>query len=272
MNKICLIVVIAVLGAYTAYAIETPPQQGTITGTLMVKNGGPVVNAAVLFFNTTIGPPPRPDKYWRVADVKTGSDANGKFRENLAPGTYYIGVIKHASGKWVGPPEEGELFLPSPDAEGVYKQYTVKAGEVTDIGALAEVVPFRRAEHGGNGPVTAVEGVILDEFRNPVENALVFAVAKKEASAKPLFVSDKTGKDGKFVLKLDKGGAYFLKARSVYGGGKPKPNEILGSYGTKGAPVPVTVETGKITSGIVLSGFRYTDPKKKQKQSPPTGN
>ncbi len=262
MFRICFVAMLIAMGVCPAHALETPKtptQQGTITGRLMIKGNGPAANAGVMFFDTTVGPPPLPDKYWRVSDVRTGTDADGNFKVNLPPGTYYLGVTRHASGKWIGPPEDGELFLPSPDALGVHKKYTVKVGEVTDIGTLAEVVPFRRAEHVSKGPITAVEGTIVDEFGKPVENVLVFAVAKKDVAAKPLFVSDRSGKDGKFLLKVDKGGTYFLKARSAYGGGKPKPNEVLGMYGTKGAPVPVTVETGKTVSGLVLGSFKYVE-------------
>ena len=266
MQKICLFAVLSVFISLSAHALERLPQQGTITGTLLLKNGSPVISAGVLFFNTAVGPPPMPGKYWRVADAKTGTDFNGKFRLNLAAGTYYMGVVKHLSGKWAGPPEEGELFLPSPDAHGVFRQYSVKAGEVTDIGALAEVVPFRRAEHGGKGPITAIEGSITDEMGNPVENAIVFAFTRPEAAAKPIYVSDKSGKDGKFLLRLNEGGAFYLKARSVYGGGKPKPKEIMGLYGTAANPQPVKVETGKITGGIVLGGFIFTERGYKRQQ------
>jgi len=267
MNKSGLVVLFIILWVCTAaHAIEIPSQQGTITGTLMIKNGGPVISAGVMFFNTAVGPPPMPGKYWRVADVKTGTDFNGKFRLNLAAGTYYMGVIKHLSGKWAGPPEEGELFLPSPDAQGVCRQYVVKAGEATDIGTLAEVAPFRRAEHGGKGPITAIEGSITDEMGNPVENAIVFAFTRPEAAAKPIYVSDKSGKDGKFLLRLNEGGAFYLKARSVYGGGKPKPKEIMGLYGTAANPLPVKVVTGKITGGIVLGGFMFPERGSKRQQ------
>lgn len=266
MKKLCSLVALLVLMACSAYALETAPLQGTITGRLMLKNGEPVVSARVMFFNTTIGPPPSPDKYWRVADVKTNSGADGKFLANLPAGNYYIGVIKYTSAKLVGPPEEGDLFLPSPDVHGVYRQYNVKLGETTDIGTLADITQFSAALYGNKEPVTALEGIITDETGKPVENAMVFAVANTKATARPLFVSDKTGKDGKFLLKLDNGGIFFLKARGVYGGGKPKPKEIMAFYGTKNTPLQVTVETGKIKSGIVLRGERFIErSSKKQK-------
>lgn len=176
-----------------------------------------------------------------------------------------MGVIKRASGKLAGPPEEGELFLPSPDHNGVFKKYGVKPGETTNIGIVAEIVPFRSAAHESKEPVTAIEGTVADESGKPVENAIVFVFPKKDVQGKPLFVSGKTGKDGRFAVKLSEGGTYYLKARSVYGGGRPNPKEIMGLYGKKDVPFPVTVETGKITGGIALGGFRFPERGKNKK-------
>lgn len=265
MAKICVLAMIAVLMASAAHGLETASQQGTITGLLMVKNGGPLANGGVMFFNTATGPPPTPGKFWRVADVKASTDANGKFHVNLDAGTYYMGVIKRASGKLVGPPEEGELFLPSPDRQGVFRQYTVKPRETTNIGIVSEIVPFRLSEHESREPVTAIEGTVVDESGKPVENAIVFVFPTRDVLGKPLFVSGKTGKDGRFTVRLSEGGTYYLKARSVYGGGRPNPKEIMGLYGKKDVPYPVAVETGKTTGGIALGGFRFPERGKNNK-------
>ena len=41
---------------------------GFLSGRLMIKNGEPLVGGMAFLFNHAAGPPPSPEKYWRVPD------------------------------------------------------------------------------------------------------------------------------------------------------------------------------------------------------------
>jgi hypothetical protein len=116
------------------------------------------------------------------------------------------------------------------------------------IGTIAEAAPFKRAVEHGDG-VTTIEGVVRDPEGKAVRGAVVFCYNKPPARGKPLFVSDKTGDDGKYILRVSEGGKYYLKVRDVYGGGPPKGGEIVGAY-WQGVPVEASVKTGEITKGV----------------------
>jgi hypothetical protein len=249
-----LLLFVHLLLPVTASAAEN----GTMSGQLKLQSGEPLTGGVVMFFNVASGPPPAPDRYWRVADTKAPIDDKGNFMASLPAGTYYLGVAKRTSGSITGPPQDGDYYLPSPDANGVYKTYAVKPGQNSPIGAIAEARVFKAAEHRPTGPVTSIDGTVFDEKGLAVENALVFVFNSPQMGGRPLFVSDKTAKDGSFSVRLHQGGTYYLRIRHVYGGGVPKQNEIMGGYGTREVPTPVKVDTGKSVKGIEIRGVHYT--------------
>lgn len=240
----------------TACFAANEVRTGAIAGKMMIKNGGALANGLVYFFNDRNGPPPSPDKYWRVPDEITKTDAEGNFKAQLLEGKYYLGATKRVAGQDPGPPQEGDLFLPASSEKGGPKEYLVKKGETTDAGTIAEALPFQRNMIKTSDGITAIEGVITDNKGRPVDKALVFAFLTPAMIGRPLFVSERTGSDGRYLLRVDKGGTYYLKIRDVYGGGVPKVGEIIGSYGEKKA-TPVTVEFGKILKGINISGISF---------------
>ena len=84
-----------------------------------------------------------------------------------------------------------------------------------------------------------------------MKGVIVFAYIKSAMSGRPLFVSDKTGPDGKYMLRVNKGGVYYLRARNQYGGGKPKSGSLIGNYGysdlaIKKKGIGIAVETRQI--------------------------
>lgn len=231
--------------------------KGRIVGKLMIKDGGPMAGGSVFFFNDATGPPPSQEKYWRVPDNIAPIDAEGRFSVELSPGKYYFGAIKRISGeKDVGPPGDGDYFLKGQDVRGDPKPYFVKKGETTDIGTGAEGTPFKRATVKYSDGITAVEGFIFDTEGKPVEGVLVFGYLRPTTAGKPVFASDKTGKDGKYILRVHEGGKYYLKVRDVYGGGPPVAGAIVGSYWQQG-PVEVSAKTGEITKGIDIRVMRF---------------
>ena len=237
---------------------------GYLSGRLMIKNGGPLDGGMAFLFNHAAGPPPSPEKYWRVPDEIVPIGKDGRFKAELIEGTYYLGAIKRLAGKEIGPPQEGDFFLISRDAAGEPMQYFVGKGKETDVGTIAEATPFRRSMLKLEGGITAIEGTIVGPTGKPVEGALVFAFLTPAMVGKPVFVSERTGKDGKFLLRVFGSDHYYLKTRDVYGGGPPKVGAVIGSYG-EDTPIPVDVKAGEIKKGVEIKVVRFTGQGPKQK-------
>jgi hypothetical protein len=67
---------------------------------------------------------------------------------------------------------------------------------------------------------------------------------------RPLYVSQPSGPDGRFVLSFPKGGTYYLAARDELGG-TPAPGELYGRY--QGSPDhSVRIRTGKTLQDIEI--------------------
>lgn len=263
MKRICFFLLLLV-ALCTGIAISADGGGvGRITGTLLKKEGGPMANGTLFLFNEKTGPPPAPEKYWRVPDEIVRLDAEGKFSASVPAGTYYLGAIKRFEGEELGALKEGDFYLANRDEKGVLRKYTIKDGETTEIGTLAKAVPFKRKKPLKNESITAIEGTVVNEAGKPVERALVFAYVSPTMVGKPLFASERTGTDGKYLLRVAEGGTFYLKSREVYGGGAPKAGEIIGGYGER-EPTPVKVDTGKTVKGIDLKviHFRGQGPKK----------
>lgn len=256
MRSIRCIFVVAILFCIATTVGAEDVKTGTISGKMKIKNGGPLANGVVFFFNEASGPSPSPEKYWRVPDEIVGTDGEGNFKAVLVEGKYYLGASKRKSGQEVGPPQEGDYFLPAMEEKGVSKTFRVDKGKVTDIGTIADAIPFSKAIIKTQNGITAIEGTITDAEGNPLERAMVFAFLTPAMVGKPLFVSERTGKDGKYLLRVNQGGDYYLKIRDVYGGGAPKVGEIMGGYG-QDKPVPVAAKTGTTVKGIDIIGIRF---------------
>jgi hypothetical protein len=228
---------------------------GQISGKLMIKDGGPMVDGLVHFFNAERGPIPNPDKYWMVPDSITETTHNGEFTIKLPEGQYYMGAIKRISGKKeVGPPLVGDYFFISSDEKGTPKLYVVKKGEDINIGTISEATPFKG---WSKDKITAIDGRVFIDDGKPVEGALVFGYVLPTMVGKPDFVSERSDKDGKYILRVPEGGSYYLMARDIYGGGPPAEGSIMGVYGAKAVPIAVTVKTGESTKGIDIKVIRF---------------
>jgi len=138
----------------------------------------------------------------------------------------------------------------------------------TDIGTITEAVPFRKKTDTVQEGTTAIAGTIKDQEGNPVQGAIAFAYLTPTVTGKPYYVSERTGKDGRYLLRVGNGGTYYIKIRTTLKGGQPETGEILGTYG-KERPLPVTVVSGKTITDIDIAGKKFTrltrmDPSKKQ--------
>jgi hypothetical protein len=255
MNKLgsVLLVILICCTVITSFADNGKP--GSISGRLILKDGSPMAYAQVFIFNESSGAPPSFDKYWRVPDEVIQADGEGRFRAVLANGKYYLGAIKRKSGSEVGPLQNGDLFLPF-YADGQPISYAVVNSSAIDLGTVSGAEPFSKEILKNGDGTTAISGIVTDAHGKPVANALVFAFTSAAMMGKPLFISEKTGKDGTYMLRVYQGGDYYLKIRNSYGGGTMKSGEIMGSYG-QDEPSPVSVKTGTIVNGINISGMYF---------------
>jgi hypothetical protein len=232
---------------------------GNIAGQLMIKGGAPMSGGLVYLFSVD-KPLPSYDKYWRIPDFVINMDEKGSFNADVLTGTYCLGAIKRAGIKTqIGPPAEGDYFFISQDEKGSPRKYTVNKGEKLDIGVIEEASPYKKSDIKEG--ITAIEGYIFDEDGKPVEGSLVFASLTPTIVGKPLFVSERTAKDGKYLLRVHEGGVFYLITRNVYGGGPPMEGEVLSTHSEKSSEtdlIKITVNTGEIKKGVDMKGKKFS--------------
>jgi len=246
----CIVALLSAMGGARAAAF----QPGTITGRFMLTPQAAMSDGLVYIYNLANGPAPSRDRYWRVPDHFIKLDKDGRFTVQLLEGTYCIGAIKRNGQPQIGPPQEGDMFLLSMDNNGQPRKFIVKSNESVDMGVTSGAKPF--APSPDTKGLTAIEGTILDADGKPEAGVLVFAFPTPTVIGKPLFVSDRSDQNGKFILRVNEGGTFYLKLRSTFGGGPPQAGAILD--GNKEQPLrPVTVKTGETTQGVVLTGKRF---------------
>jgi hypothetical protein len=204
-------------------------------------DGKPVSNAIVTVY---------PDLSSQLKGLGLGmaapTDQQGYFELPLLSGTYYVVVRVRKSGQMAGPLKAGDLFgylsgNPLVLAEGIPARIHIPLIEVP------EKVDRHAASMFGN---TLVTGQILDQKGRPVAGVQVLLYDDSMMLNRPLFVSQKTGPDGRYQLSFPKGGHYYLAARNELGG-TPAPGESYGRY--QGSPDhSIDIETGKVLEGIEI--------------------
>jgi hypothetical protein len=223
-------------------------EKGVITGKIMIKNAGPLSGGQVLFYNVSVGPPPLPEQYTRTPDIVRGISDDGSFNVELAPGNYYLRAVRRQSGESMGVPQAGDYFYAGLDEKGKLRIFTIESGKTLNVGTISEAELLTAESFPSYSVTTAIEGIIADTEGKPVKDAVVVAFPNASISGKPLFVSEKTDKDGKYILRLTPG-TYYLRARNLFASGPPEPGQIVGYYGD-GVPAPITVKDGERMKGI----------------------
>ncbi|MBW6512613.1 MAG: carboxypeptidase-like regulatory domain-containing protein [Desulfuromonadaceae bacterium] len=153
------------------------------------------------------------------------TDAEGYFEAELPPGTYYLLVRLRRGAQQLGPLRAGDLYGYHAD-----NPLTVHADQVARIGIALLEVPDkveRYAEHLFGD--TSLQGQIVDVAGNPVAGMRAILYANAQMLNRPLFVSQPTGADGRFMLSFPHGGTYYLAARNTLGGA-PGPGDLYGVY------------------------------------------
>lgn len=230
--KRCLCVSAFVFCLLAMLSVATAQEKGYgyVSGKITTIDGESMAGGTVRFFDMSVGLSPYTHEYWRGPDYFRLIADDGSFLVQLPEGTYYMTALKKRIGKTLfAPPEEGDLVYPSWD--GAQKACSVMTGETTDLGVISEAVPFKK-EWIAQGK-TGITGAVLDAEGKPVEEALVIASASPKMES-PLFTADRrTGKDGKYILRVPEGGQIYVRV-----------------IGSRQPIVAGIVITGEITKGI----------------------
>jgi len=237
--------------------VSSPVMASTISGKVMIRDNTPMAHGVVLLFNKSMGAPPDPYKYWRVPDLISGTDKAGEFSLKVPEGTYYLMVAQKKPDSEIGPPNEKEFVYFHGDAEGNPLPLVVTLDTKINLGVLTTSFEWSPELVQREQGITAVEGVVSDMDGKPVEKAVVFAYLTEDTKGKPAFVSDRTDKNGKYLLRVHGGGSYYLKVRSVIGGGKPQEGEF-NNVTPEFEPVMVTLTKDKKLKGIALKVNRFS--------------
>ncbi len=216
-------------------------EAGRLTGMLTDADGNPMKGVIVFFFNADSGPPPNPDIYWKAPDETTGTDGGGAFAVELLAGNYYFGARDDVAWTHSGPPKGEDIYFLGMGPGSGLKTLSVKDGTENDAGTMSvkDLVKIIAASEKG---VTTIEGTVINKNDEPAAEVVVEAYSTSDAAGELPYVSEYTGEEGMFIMKLHKGGKYYLRTRSRYKG--RSPDDV--------APVSVTVKTGETLGGVVL--------------------
>ncbi len=230
----------------------------TVSGQIMIGDNMPMPYGVVLLYDKLLGPPPSLGKYWRVPDHITALGNDGRFSLELADGTYYFQVSQKNPGAEIGPANEAEYLYFHGDAEGNSLPLIVSKGQSVNLGQLKAFLwkpDLIKRDMG----ITSVEGVVVDPDGKPVERAVVLAYYNNIGQGRPVFISDRTDKSGRYQLRTNDGGIFYLKVRSVVGGGKPSKGEYLNTT-KEFEPVKVTLKKEEKLKGVTLKVMKMSRP------------
>lgn len=254
---------------------------GTLSGDIHV-DGQPVPNAIISFFSSKNGPPPVEGAMRRVPEFLTRTDGNGRFKTRLHNGEYYIGILIRTPDAGSGPPRGDEKFFFAGTGKESLRTFSIDQGRDIDVGIINGFSPdkfIRRADF------FTVNGIVRDENGAPFPGVIVLGKSQLNIP-RPGFISERTGEDGFYNLKLPAGGVYFLVSRETIAGGRPHPGNYVGTYGIKsstglatpsifsaGSPPPgvladdtggraltVSGTSGEVVSGADIFMYRVPDP------------
>jgi len=214
---------------------------GSLSGRIMLNANKPMSNGIVLLFSESAGPPPHPYRYWRIPDRIVPAAADGSFATDLPAGSYFMMIAQKNPDGEIGPPGSTEFLYYHSDTSGQAQSIIIDGGKKTALGTLSGAFLWSPDMVERDKGITSASGVVSDPDGRPVSGVVVFAYLNREATGRPVFVSERTGKDGKFVIRFSDGGNYFLKVRGVLGGGRPRSGEFM-NVTNEFAPVMVTVK------------------------------
>lgn len=263
MNRLSLTLLCVLLapvvafGALPGFMLE---RMGTMRGQIFVE-GEPLPNAVVAFFFSEKGLPPMPGGALRVPEFLSRLNNEGRFSVGLAAGTYYLGILIRDAAEGPGPPRPGEKYFFAVDEQGELRTLKIASREELDMGRIDASLPQKFAGlELGNAPQMAkdsqsfqVQGTVADKNGLPFPGAIV--MAKQDLNTpRPEFISNRTGSDGTFSMMLPAEKKFFLIARQTLAGARPKPGQLIGTYGIEsetGLASPVMFGAGGPPPGVL---------------------
>ena len=248
--------------------------QGILKGKVF-QNNKPMPRAIIALFSVTGGNPPDQGSTRRVPDGLIKVEEDGSFMVELVSGKFYLGAVSRSDDRRrMGPPSSDEEFFFARKKDGELRQFEIVGGQINDVGTLSGIMPetFPEIED-----YFTVVGTIYNEKGKPFPKALIL-VRRELRIPRPLFISERTGSDGKYELKLPGGTPYYLVVREdLVNVGRPKPGNFVGIYG--GSPpssgaVPTVFAGGKVVNGkkgdilkgIDITMYEIPDPEERKKE------
>lgn len=256
--RLVLAAILCLLGGSIATAAE-PGRTGTVSGRFLGEGKEPMAKGSVVLFKRGSGPPPAPDKYWLVPDHVETMDDDGRFTVTVEEGTYFLAAIKRHDHLEIGPPRAGELFLIAADDKGKPLTFDVKGNGAVNAGTIGGARPISKETGMVRPGSTAIEGRLVDGEGRPVEGAVVFAFTSPEMQGKPLYVSERSDSEGKYLLRVAEGGTYYLRVRSAYGGGMPAEGALFATLGGD-VPAATSVTSGEVRKDVTIPVGRFERP------------
>lgn len=231
----------------------SPPDRGPeegLEGALLrgVVTGpdGPVEGAAVYVYPDSSSEFRGPGLMGPRGAVPGGTGPDGSFEIELPPSRFYVVASKRKNGAALGPLGAGDLY-------GYYdgNPLDLKNGQWTAV-TISMVEKVRETVKKPSRGRSGISGVIRDASGNVPEGVYAFASTELNVTGgMPPFRSHPVGPDGEYFIDTRGGGAYYVGARTGYGG-PPLPGESYGLYG-EGEPVPVDVPEGMVTGNIDIT-------------------
>jgi len=206
---------------------------------VVVHDGSPV-EGAVVFVYTDLGSQLKGMGY--LMSAPTGTD--GRFNLQLEDGTYYLLARKRQGRSGVGPLRAGDLVGYSPA-----NPLKVRSGQASPMSIpLLEVPDKVERMQGSLFGSTRISGRIVDAQGQPVAGVRAVIYDRPQMLDRPLYVSQPTGNDGRYVISLPQGGEYFVAARNTLGGA-PAPGDLYGTY-NRDPEHRLQVESGSVHDDI----------------------
>lgn len=221
---------------------------GTLIGYIQTDAGEPLSHGKVFFFNKDTGPPPAPEKYWRVPDRDALLDVNGGFSVELPPGSYYLSAIQSKTAPVsINTLQVGDIYY------AVENVYNVLPESKNDLKAIKAGKPLSLPVAANSQEFTAIEGTVIDSIGKPLTDVVVFAHIKSELTSKPVYISERTDSNGAYQLRVAGAGTFYLNvANGADGGGSGAAS--LGTFYGGNNPIAVTVKEKEVLRGINIRG------------------
>ncbi|MDT8441949.1 MAG: carboxypeptidase-like regulatory domain-containing protein [Desulfuromonadales bacterium] len=232
-----------------------------IQGQVTVKGASaPLSGAYVNIYQNTMSNLLGPSQF-----ISLPTDAEGRYRLEIPPGTYFVVARKRMSGQPTGPLAPGDFY-----SEHQRIVTRVEAGRIAVVDL--EVAPikapmFFKSQVVDRETTTGIRGLLVDQAGKPVMGGFAMAYADPAMQRHPDFASTLSDEQGHFTLYLPEGGTYYLAAR-IHAWDMPTPGEPYGKYGGETAAA-VSVPSNQFVEGINIEMAPFAGPYQEGKSRRP---